>query len=214
MAKKKAVFISGGCVLLLGIVTLATYEISRIPPNFEKLPDEKVLKYLQSEKVKNLSKEKLVELGERLEKIPPEQRRSLTDSLPEEDRRNLWQNRRLVSEAVLDKTIDEFFSLPPDKQDEFLDRQIQQMEERRPRFGNRPGPDRANFPGFGNTSGTTRPETGLARGDFRRTGRGRPSPEAMLQRRRNMLSATTPEQRAKRREYFRRLMERRRQRRA
>ena len=34
------------------------------------------------------------------------------------------ENRRLIAEAVLTKTIDEFFSLPPDKQNEFLDRQI------------------------------------------------------------------------------------------
>lgn len=201
---------------MLIIAAWSIYKISRLPPKFEKLTEAQFVKYLQSPKVQSLNQKKLVELGTCWEKIAPEQRRNLLKNISEEERRNLWQNQRLVREAVLDKTIDEFFSLSPEKQEEFLDKQIQEMESRRPLrpegWGRRDG--QANSPVLGNTPGASQPETGLARGGPGGGRRARLTPEARLQRRRNMLSATTPEQRAKRREYFRRLMEKRRPRRS
>ena len=81
MNKKKKIIISSCCIIFLGIVALAIYKATKIPPNFEKLSDEKVLEYLKSEKAENLSREKLIKLGERLEKINPETRREAMGNL-------------------------------------------------------------------------------------------------------------------------------------
>ena len=229
--KKKVLMISG--LSLLGIILIATtiYGLNRIPPNFDKLSDEKILEYAMSGKPATLDSARLAKLGERLEKIPPEKRRESMQNLAPEQRNNFRENGRLIAEARLKKTIDEFFSLPPDKQNEFLDRQIEQMEARRREFAERFGrgggfPGRqggggAGFPMAPGGGGERRQNVegqsgtpGSGRGEFqpgvRGQGRQRMTPDARLQRGRDRLSETSPEDRAKRREYFRRLMERRR----
>jgi len=209
MNKKKMIVVIAGGVILLGIATAgAVYMVSKIPPRFDRMSDADVLAYMKTKKAENLDQKNLLSLSERLAKITPEQRRAAMGTLSGEERKNAGTNRRLVMEAGMKKTVDEFFALPPEQQDAFLDSQIQRMEERRRTFA-------AGFGGRGSPgqpgSGMTRTETGAARGNFRgMAGRNR-NPDAMLQRRRNGLSESSPEERAKIREYFRRLMERRRQ---
>ncbi|MDD3726278.1 MAG: hypothetical protein PHI44_03690 [Candidatus Ratteibacteria bacterium] len=215
--RKKAKVISGIIVLIVAALVTTIYGVSKIPPNFEKLSDEKVLAYVKSGRVEKLDQEHLIKLGERLEKIPSEQRREMMQGLTDEERRNFRESRMMIAEAHMQKTIDEFFSLPPEKQNEFLDRQIDEMEKRRQefrqRFGERPGGFPQGFQGERPGQSGERRE-GVSTGNQQapqqsvRTGRGRPSPDARLQRMRNRLSETTPEERAKRREYARRLRER------
>jgi len=205
-------------ILMIVAITTTIYGPSKGPPDFEKLSDEKVLNYVKSGKAKTLDQQHLIRLGERLEKIPPEQRREAMRELTPEERENFRESRRKIAEARLQKTIDEFFSLPPEKQNEFLDRQIDEMgrrmQEFRQRFGERVG----GFPqGFAGSPGEMSQDgEGLSAGGQERGGQGEAarqgrrniSPDARLQRMRNRLSETTPEERAKRREYFRRLRER------
>ncbi len=191
MVKKKVLAISICGVLLSGIIGLVIARVVEPLPDFTRLSDEETIAYLESGKAKKLDREHLLHLGERLERIQSDtglMRREM-ENASEEERRNLRESRRLVSEAVWNKRIDDFFALPPEKQNEFLDREIARMEERVTQFGERrPSP--------------------VSETDLSSRGRQR-DPSARLQWRRNMLSRTTPEERAKRREYFRRLMERR-----
>lgn len=225
-SKRKISVFSGICVLTI-LLVVTIYSITKNTPDFDKLSDEEVLGYVSSGKPKTLNNEQLTELGERFGKIPFEKSREVMNGLDEEGKSNLRNVRRLIAEAVMTKTLDEFFSLPPDKQDEFLDKQIEQMNERRqefmqrfrtargtegsgpisPRGSTQQGERRQFFEGgrVGENAG----ESGEFHPGARRPVRMRPSPEAMLQRRRDRLSESTPEERAKRREYFRRLMERR-----
>ncbi|HOL22173.1 MAG TPA: hypothetical protein PLQ41_04890 [bacterium] len=217
--KKKIIVISLAVIFITGVSATAIYGLSKRPPDFEKLSDEKVLNYVRSGKAMTLDREHLVKLGERLEKITPEQRMELMGELTPEERENFRESRRMVAEARIQKTIDEFFSLPPEKQNEFLDRQIDEMEKRmaefRQRFADRAGGFPQIFQGERPREGGERREgayTGgqqaVQQGVAGRQGRRNVSPDARLQRMRNRLSETTPEERAKRREYFRRLRER------
>lgn len=218
--KRKNVMLISGAVVFIALALVTTiYAVSKIPPNFEKLSDEKVLDYVRSGKAEKLDNENLIKLGERLDKIPPEQRREIMRQLTEEERDNFRKSRRMIAEARMQKTIDEFFSLPPEKQNEFLDKQIDEMERRRAEFRQRFGERQGGFPqGF---QGERPSRDGERREDFfsgsqqapqqgegRVPGRRNISPDARLQRMRNRLSETTPEERAKRREYFRRLRQR------
>lgn len=204
-------------MIIAGLIT-TIYGISKLPPDFEKLSDEKVLEYIKSGKAEKLNNENLLKLAERLEKIPPEQRREIMRDFSEEERGNFRRVRRMIAEARMQKTIDEFFSLPPEKQNEFLDRQIDEMEKRRQEFSQRFAERGMAFPqmfqagrpdGEGRrdiTGSTGQQATGQS--STRRPGRRSISPDARLQRMRNRLSETTPEERAKRMEYFRRLRQR------
>lgn len=217
--KRKIFIIAGGSILGILLIAVTVYGVNRIPPNFDKLSDEKVLEYMKSGKSANLDNARLVKLGERLDKIPSEKRREGMDSLTSGERDNLRESRMLIADAAMKKTIDEFFSLPADKQNEFLDKQIRQMEERRREFFGRFG--REGFPAGGREGGERRQnvEGQSGSGTGERVGgqsgaggpRARRSPEVRLQMRRNRLSEVSPEDRAKRREYFHRLMERRRE---
>jgi len=216
--KKKIMAIFLTSILMIGAIATTIYGLSKRPPDFEKLSDEKVFNYIKSGKAKTLDQQHLIKLGERLEKIPPEQRREVMGELTPEERENFGESRRRIAEVRLQKTIDEFFSLPPQKQNEFLDRQIDEMEKRMQEFRQRFGERGEGFPqGFMSPSGEMRQQgEGLSasgqqaggQGEAARQGRRNISPDARLQRMRNRLSETTPEERAKRREYFRRLRER------
>ncbi|MCM8820582.1 MAG: hypothetical protein NC932_01335 [Candidatus Omnitrophica bacterium] len=221
MDKKKRKRIILGIVVFITLVLVVTtiYAVSKIPPDFEKLSDEKVLKYVRAGKAEKLDNEHLVRLGERLEKISPEQRRQIMEELTDEERRHFRETRTMIAEARMQKTIDEFFSLPPEKQNEFLDRQIDEMEGRRQEFRQRFAERAGIFPdGFqgGRPAMTGERREGVSsdsqpagvQGEGRGPGRRNISPDVRLQRMRNRLSETTPEERAKRREYFRRLRER------
>jgi len=217
--KKKIIVISLAVIFITGVSATAIYGLSKRPPDFEKLSDEKVLNYVRSGKAMTLDREHLVKLGERLEKITPEKRRELMGELTPEERDRFRESRMRVAEARMQKTIDEFFSLPPEKQNEFLDKQIDEMERRREEFRQRFGERAGGFPqifqgerpregGERREGAYTGGQQAVQQGVAGRQGRRNVSPDARLQRMRNRLSETTPEERAKRREYFRRLRER------
>ena len=216
--KKKIMIFFLISILMIGAITTTIYGLSKKPPDFEKLSDERVLEYVKSGKAKTLDQQHLIKLGERLEKIPPEQRREAMRELTPEERENFRESRRKIADARLQKTIDEFFSLPPEKQNEFLDRQIDEMERRMQEFRQRFSERGGVIPqGFAGPPGEMRQDgEGLSAGGQERGGQGEAgrqgrrniSPDARLQRMRDRLSETTPEERAKRREYFRRLRER------
>lgn len=190
MTKKKKILVAVVCcVVFLGLAGLVVSLAGRVPPDFARLSDKQTLDYLKSGKAKYLGKDNLLKLGTRLEQMHADTGlwRGGASGVSEKERGKMRESRRLVSEAKMNKTISDFFALPVDQQDAFLDTQIMQMDQRMHQFaGRRP-------PGAGNAS-------------FR--GRTR-DPNARLQMMRNMLSRTTPEERAERSEYFRRLMARR-----
>ncbi|MCX8083031.1 MAG: hypothetical protein N3D17_06535 [bacterium] len=222
--KRKIAIISGITAFVILAIVSTIYAVSKIPPDFEKLSDEKVLEYVKSGKAENLDREHLIKLGERLDKIQTEQRRQILVELTPEERENFRESRRMIAEAQMQKTIDEFFSIPPEKQNEFLDKQIDEMEKRMQEFRERFGERAGRFPQGSAGAEGERPRQGGERGEgvssgnqpqqgeVRGPGRRNISPDERLQRMRNRLSETTPEERAKRREYFRRLRERMRER--
>lgn len=199
MIKKKKVLVTVVCcVIFLGLAGLAASLAMRVPPDFAKLSDQQTLDYLKSGKAKYLDKDNLLKLGARLEQMRADTGlwRGGMSGVSEKERGNLRESRRLVSGVEMDKTINDFFALPANQQDAFLDKQIAQMDQRMQQFAARRPPPESAGP----------PSAGTGNASFR--GRMR-DPNARLQMRRNMLSRTTPEERAKRDEYFRRLMARR-----
>ncbi|HRR96099.1 MAG TPA: hypothetical protein P5150_05135 [Candidatus Ratteibacteria bacterium] len=203
--KKKVITVAGiSFILILGLVSWYVFAKA---PDFEKLSDEKVIEYIVSKNVDKLNEKNLAKLGERVEKIDFNKRRELLGNLTSEERGKYRENSRKVQEAYFNKRLDEFFSLPVEKQNEFLDKEIDKMLENMQRARER----RGNFPAFRENTQIPNPPN-IEQGQQQdqqvtsaRRGRGRPSPDAMLQRRRQRLSETTPEERAKRMEYFRRL---------
>jgi hypothetical protein len=134
--------------------------------NFAKLPEEKQQEYFN----------KLSANG------PPWGAFQAGRNLTEAQREQFHQNLRSLGERRMEKHLDEFFALPPEKRNEFLDKQIDRMRQgfaRGPRpQGSEDRPPRE-----------ARPPDGRGRGG-RHHGF---SPERI----KRMMERTTPERRAK-----------------
>ena len=193
--KKKLIFII--CILCLATAAGGvTFWAKKRPPNFSKLSDRDALSYLADKKVLILKRSQFNDLVDRTEKIPMDTRFQFMRTLPAEKQDVFRRNSGFIAQARLDKTIHQFFSLPLDQRDQFLDQQIDRMAQR---MGNFQGP-----PLNQDTASDSRAQQG---NQWRRGQRNR-DPNAVLQRRRDMLSSTTPEQRAERAAYFQALRQR------
>ncbi|MGC8977233.1 MAG: hypothetical protein ACP5OB_06385 [Candidatus Ratteibacteria bacterium] len=178
--------------------------------DIDKLNDEQIIELLKSEKMKILSQDQLLLLGERLKSIPYERIERLIETLPEEIKYRVEENFEKISYARLDKLIEEFYNSPPEKQEEILNKEIDRLEEAEAKgeipveyselYEEKPESQNSSFFTF------------QRRGFFKRSYKVR-NPDAALQRQRNRLSQTTPEQRAKRQEFIKKLREKRAQRR-
>ncbi|MCG2682382.1 MAG: hypothetical protein L6306_02070 [Planctomycetales bacterium] len=187
MKKKKTAIILAIVILLICGVVWAFWD--RGPdPQVKKLQD------MQKELFGGdgpPSREKMDQFREEMRKLTPEQHRELREPMREQMARRM------------EKTIDGYFSLPPDQRKPYLDKQIEEGEKRREEWEKRrrereanrgPSGQGPNRPGAGPTQGGRGPAD---------ANRGRPggsrnsTPEQRAQRRNRRLDHTTPEQRAK-----------------
>ena len=114
--------------------------------------------------------------------------RSMTD----DEKKNLRENMRPMFEIAMNKKAKEYFSLPQDKREAFLDSELDKMEERRANRGNNPN---AAFGQGGGAPGGA-PGGAVAQGNAggRRQG---PTAKAIKQR----IETTDPVDRAKAAQY-------------
>ncbi len=148
-----------------------------------------------------------------------EEMRQMRDRLPEEERGEVFRAMGEQFRQRMDEHLREFAAIPEDQRDEFLDRDIDRMEQMRRDFekrraergseGGRDGGGGPPGPGFGR-GGPPGGGPGAGRGD--RGNRGPRSEEDREDWRRRRLDNSTPEQRALMTEYFKALAERRKER--
>ena len=136
------------------------------------------------------------------------------ESLSDEERRTQWQEIRDKSEQLsesqrqefgqsmrqqfmgrMEARIDDYYALPDDQRDAYLDAEIARMEERRQQWEQR----RRERESAAATDGGQQAETadGASREGARRDRPDRNDPDVRTERMRRRLDHTTPEQRAK-----------------
>jgi hypothetical protein len=131
-------------------------------------------------------REQAEEFGKEIAQLNPDQRAKV------------FEHMRETMQRRMQKQIDEYFALPPEKRNDYMDTQIQAMEKMRKEFEKRRQQD-----GIAGAPGGPLPAPGVS-------GQGRPpgavffgpggpnaSPEARSQFRNQMLDHTSPELRAK-----------------
>ncbi len=187
MSKKNKNILIYSILFLIIIVSGITIWAKKRQPNFNKLSNQEVLTYLANKKV---PKTQIDSLTNRVNKIPRGTTFQYMRTLPAKQQAVFRQNTRLIAETRFDSMIKHFFSLPLDQRNQFLDKQIAQMQQRIKFFQAR-----------------IQTETGNqihGRGNWARNR----TPAEQLQRRANMLAATTPAERAERTAYFQALQQR------
>jgi hypothetical protein len=136
-------------------------------------------------------REKFDQLRKEMEQLSPGQREEL------------WDRGRQQMQRREDKRIAEYFALPPEKRDDFLDKRIQEMEKRRKEWEARRAQDGMSGPGqTGAGQNANAPGQGpnAARAGWQRGGQNA-TPEAVSVRRNQLYDNTSPEQRAARAAY-------------
>jgi hypothetical protein len=144
--------------------------------------------------------------GEEARDLPEEKRSELRKQffeanrdLTDDQRRQLIDDRR----KEFDKRLDEYFKLSPEERKDFLNAEIDRMQERMKRFAglSKEQRERMRPPG-----GRGRDGDGRSGGDGATKGGGGPRPPMSQQQRnefaRKMLDSTTPERRAQMAEFF------------
>jgi hypothetical protein len=107
-------------------------------------------------------------------------------NLTDEERQRYRENTRQMFTQMMEKQVNDYVALPVDQRKQYLDKMIDQMQDRRKQFEGRPRPQPEQA--AGNTEGgaaAPRPE-----GDTRRRG---PDPDRLRQ----MIETTPPEKQAK-----------------
>jgi len=131
-------------------------------------------------------------------------RKEMEDLSPEQ-RHEVHEHMRDQMERRMDKQIDDYFALPPEKRKESLDKQIRDQESRRKEWEKRRGQAGQGQGGAGQT-----PPPGAGQNASGGPPGGRNSGgEARSDRRNRMLDNTSPEQRAKRDAYRAAMQQRR-----
>ncbi|MFA6292615.1 MAG: hypothetical protein WC637_12575 [Victivallales bacterium] len=188
---KKKYVITAVAVLFAGSTTFASYMYFNRPclPNPGKQKTEDIAKLMASDKfakvpedLKNKYLENLANQDKAREIFYSA--RSMTD----DEKKNLRENMRSMFEVTMNKKAKEYFALPPEKREAFLDSELDKMAER---FANRPNNPGGPNPGFGQGGGGGAPGGAAAQGNAggRRQG---PTPQAVKKR----IETTTPVDRA------------------
>ncbi len=141
-----------------------------------------------------------------------ERLRKEMEKLTAEQRDRLREERMAEGQRRMDKRIAEYFALPPEKRNDYLDKQIQEMEKRRKEAEARRAQDGQS--GQGQSGSGQNPNapgqgTNTANAGQQRGGGRNASPDAQSARRNQRLDNTSPEQRASRAVYFSNLQQRR-----
>ncbi len=143
----------------------------------------------------------------------PEQRdqfRQAMRQLTPDQRRQLQEPMREQMAQRMNKMVDGYFALPPEKRKQYLDKQIQEGEKRRKEWEQRrqqqgagsgqggQGQNPGNTAGGGaNRPGWGPDQSGQGQANGGPGGRGPRTPQQRAQHRNQRLDHTTPEQRAK-----------------
>ena len=147
MNKQRWMILGGvGIVLLVaGVITAAVLYLNSKPtiPSKEEIQNQDPLataQYIASEDFAKLPDDKKQEYLEAAMSDPNKRREmfALRDKLSDSERQQLRRNMRSVGRQRMQKRIDEYFKLPPDKREGYLDNMIDRMEEMR---ANRPPRD-------------------------------------------------------------------------
>jgi uncharacterized membrane protein len=185
MTRKKIILLAsaGGVVILsAGAVAAVLFWPWGEPKPASDKPED-IVKFMAQEDFSKLSDAKQQEYFNKLSANgPPWAAFQAGRNLSEAQREQLHQNMRPMMERRMEQHMDEFFALPPEKRNEFLDRQIDRMQQG---FGRGQRPQ-----GSENPPREARPD---GRGGSGRHGRGGFTPERM----KRMLERTSPERRAK-----------------
>ncbi len=187
---KKKYVIAAVAVLFASSASFASYKYFTRPtlPNPDKQKTEDIAKLMASDKftkipedLKNKYLENLANQDKAREIFYSS--RSMTD----DEKKNLRENMRSMFEIAMNKKAKEYFALPPEKREAFLDNELDKMAER---FANRPNNPGGPNPGFGQGGGGGGPGA-AAQGNAggRRQG---PTPQAVKKR----IETTTPVDRA------------------
>ena len=188
---KKKYMITAVAVLFAGSASFACYKYITRPtlPNPDRQKTEDIAKLMASDKftkipedLKNKYLENLANQDKAREIFYTA--RSMTD----DEKKNLRENMRSMFEITMNKKAKEYFTLPPEKREAFLDSELDKMAER---FANRPNNPGGPNAGFGQGGGGGAPGGAAAQGNAggRRQG---PTPQAVKKR----IETTTPVDRA------------------
>jgi hypothetical protein len=141
-----------------------------------------------------------------------DQFRKEVDQLSDDQRGQVFEHMGEIMQRRIQKQADDYFALPPEKRNDFLDKQIQEMEKRRKEWAARRAQDGQGGPGQGGVGqNPSTPGQGSNTANAgRQWGGGRnASPGVVSSRRNQMLDSSSPAQRAQRSVYFSALQQRR-----
>ena len=139
MNKKKVILIIWAVCVIALVAGGITFMISKRPPDFSKLSDPDVLKYLSLKDISTLDQDQFNTFAEKVEKISHDTRYQFVATMPDRRQKLFKKNNDKLAEARYMKRVDEYFSLPQDQRTQFLDQQIDRMVKR---TGNLPGTNR------------------------------------------------------------------------
>lgn len=188
---KKKYVITAAVLLLAGTASFACYRHFKTPKlpdpgkqkaeeiaktmasdNFTKLPDNLKNKYLEN--LANQDKIRDIFYSSR--------------SMTEDEKKNLRDNMGSMFQIAMTKKAKEYFALPPEKREAFLDGELDKMEERRANRQNNPNP------GFGPGGGG--PPGGAPGGAAAQGNAGARRPPPSTQAIKNRIETTNPLDRA------------------
>ena len=185
MNKKYA--ITAVAVLFASSASFACYKYFHSPclPDPSKQKTEDIAKLIASDKFSKLPEELKNRYLENLSNQDKTREifysaRSMTD----DEKKNLRENMGPMFEIAMNKKAKEYFALPPDKREAFLDNELDKMAER---FANRPnnqgGPNAAFGQGGGAPGGAAaRGNAGGRRGPSVQTGKNRSETTSPLEK--------------------------------
>lgn len=177
--------------------------------DIEKLSAEELMKnMIEKDFLKNIPPSDLEKLYEKLENLDKEKEENFLKNLSENELETYLENFDIIEEKVIDIKSEEFFSLSPEKREEFLEKETEKLianPDRLERWD-----EKLNL--FEEDISEYREYPGKPFQRRYRRGFSRRNPDAVLQRARQRLSLTTPQQRAKRDEFLKKLRERRKRR--
>ena len=206
MNRKRWMILGGAGIVLLvaGGITAAVLYLNSEPkiPSKEEIQNQDPLttaQYIASEDFANLPDDQKQEYLDTAMSDQNKRREmfALRDKLSDSERQQLRRNMRSVGQQQMQKRmqkrVDEYCKLPPGQRDEYLDKMIDQMEERR---ANRPprDPNRERQ----RAERQARDTTGQ-KGESSANSRRRRGPRAERMKRR--IEGSTPAERAKRTQF-------------
>ncbi|HCE43916.1 MAG TPA: hypothetical protein DET40_10245 [Lentisphaeria bacterium] len=136
--------VQAGAVVAIGTLSMVCYK----PFSPVKVPDPKSLtqdgiaKAISSDSFSKLPQEKKDEYLEKITPADPEKGREIfasVEKMTDEEKKNFHENMRPAFQKMMQKRVDEYFAMTPEKKEEFLDREIERMNEMRKGGNGGPG---------------------------------------------------------------------------